>query len=299
MNFSEFLKRIKSFFTFGSKRIAPSKDEILKAQCEKEGRQEDYEQYLAHKESTMKDIERFEGYIKKGTGDIKRWKYNLKKTQMSLEFIRPNDIDDIRERDYWRNHFYEEFKSVVPKNLDLRFHGTSIYNTEAILKSGGIFSSVDINDGYRASTDLSGEISVTSVDTLDRTIQGWFADFGAYKFGLPCGCVFALYPRTARDMELKKQDAMEAVDFRKHPEQLYGIFTSKENVETVKVWLENAGLDPSLCNDFIGFLHRLETEKQSNFRSSIITNNKNEQEGKDQFFQTNDETKKNPGDFER
>ena len=28
----------------------------------------------------------------------------------------------------------------------MRFHGTSIYNTKSILESGGIFSSVDIND---------------------------------------------------------------------------------------------------------------------------------------------------------
>lgn len=95
--------------------------------------------------------------------------------------------------------------------------------------------------------------------------------------GLPCGCIFALNPRTQKDKELKQYDAMESVNFREHPEQLYGVFTSKENIPNVKEWLENAGFSPDLAYTFKGFLNKLESEKErtSDFKSSIVIKDDN------------------------
>ena len=271
MSIKDIFNKVKSIFLSKEKRIEASKDEKYRIECEKEGRSQEYKEYLLYKKNNESDIERFKKLIEEGK-EIGRWKYALKDAQKSKEFIRPNYQEDIKERDYWRAHFYEEFLKVIPRDKDLRFHGTSIYNTKSILKSGGIFSSVDINDGYMASTDASGEISASTVATLDRTIQGWFADFGAYIRGLPCGCIFALNPRTENDRELKQFDAMEAVNFKEHPEQLYGIFTSKENISKVKEWLENVGLNPNLVYTFEGFLKKIEQEKNSNFKKSIVVN---------------------------
>lgn len=253
------------------KKLQAGRDEIYKAECEAEGRIEDYEHYKAYLTGNQNDIEMFERYISEGR-DLPRWKYELAVAKRKTEFIRPNNPKDIEERDYWRGNFYPKFLEVIPEGMDLRFHGTPIYNAKAILESGGIFSSVDINDGYRTSTDLSGEISTSSVESLDRTLEGWFADMGAYISGLPCGCVFALNPRTQRDQELKKHDAMESVNFKEHPEQLYGIFTSEENIPKVRSWLEKAGFDPDLVSTFPGFLERLSKEKTSREVSSFDKN---------------------------
>lgn len=261
MNLKDILNKIKLHFIPKTKRLEASKDEQLRIKCEKEGRTEEYQKYLKDKENKKMDIARYEGYIKEKSGDVRRWKHDLKEAQRAMEFIRPNSDKDIQERDYWGDNFYDKFLKVVPENLDLRFHGTPIYNTKEILESGGIFSSVDINEGYMASTDLSGEISASSKESLNRTIQGWFANLAAYGRSLPCGCIFALNPRTEKDKELKQYDAMESVNFKEHPEQLYGIFTSTENIPNVRIWLEKSGFSPDLAYTFEGFLKKIEKEK--------------------------------------
>lgn len=263
------------------KRLEAGKDEKFRIQCKKEGRIEEYQQYLHDKKSNKEDIERFKKYIAEGI-NVPKWKYELDVAERTTEFIRPNDPEDVKERNFWRANFYKKFLEVVPKGMDLRFHGTPIYNAKAILESGGIFSSVDINDGYMASSDLSGLISTTSVESLDRTLQGWFADMGGYISGLPCGCIFALKPRTEKDQELKKHDSMESVNFREHPEQLYGIFTSKENIQNVRLWLQNAGLNPDLVSTFDGFLERLNKENNkelSDFEKNIVVKDETVLEG--------------------
>ncbi|MBR3512549.1 MAG: hypothetical protein IKN74_06325 [Clostridia bacterium] len=242
------------------KKLQAGAEESLRLQCKADGRETEYQDYLQSIESHKRDIEMYEGYLRDGIEDAPRWKYALKQRQMEMEFLRPNNPKDIEERNYWANNFYKEFVKVYPESEDLRFHGTSIFNTKAILESGGIFSSVDINDGYMASTDLSGEISASSRDSLDRTIQ-FFTDMGSYIRSLPAGCVFVMNPRTDKDRELKRQDAMESVNFKEHPEQFYGIFTTNENLPIVKEWVEKAGLDPNKAYNFQGFLDKLKEEK--------------------------------------
>ena len=263
-------KRIKKWFLNREvKKIEASKEEKLKIICMSKGLEEEYETYQIHKRNALNDIVRLQGYIDRGI-EPKRWKYELNNIQRSLEFIRPNNPKDIEYRDYWRVEFGKKLKEVAPEGLDLRFHGTSIHNTKAILESGGIFSSVDINDGYRASTDLSGEISVSTVDTVDRTLHGWFAGLGDYIRSMPSGCIFALKPRTQKDKELEKLSCMESVNFNNHPEQLYGIFTTDENIPNVKIWLENAGLSPELVTNFEGFLEKVRGIKSSSLDKYVI-----------------------------
>ena len=47
---------------------------------------------------------------------------------------------------------------------------------------------------------------------------------------------------------------MKAVDFRKNPDQLFGIFTTPENLERVKGWLQESALNPDKVYTFEGFL---------------------------------------------
>ena len=128
------------------KKLEAGAQEALRLQCKADGRETEYQDYIDSIESHKRDIEMYEGYLRDGIADAPRWKYALKQRQMEMEFLRPNNPKDIEERNYWADNFYKEFLKVYPESEDLRFHGTSIYNTKAILESGGIFSSVDIND---------------------------------------------------------------------------------------------------------------------------------------------------------
>ena len=255
------IDRIKRFFENRKiKRLESKKDAEYRRECLSDGRKNEYDAYLYRKNRAYSDIKRMQGYIDQGL-DPKRWNYELKDLKRSLDFIRPNTSSDIEERKYWRESFPNKIKEIIGDDSDLRFHGTPIYNAKAIIESGGIFSSVDINDGYRASTDLSGEISASKVSTINRIFDGWFADMGGYINCLPCGCIFALKNRTHKDRELEEYDAMESVDFRQHPEQLYGIITTQENLSIVRNWLFNTGLNPALVTNFSGFLDRVRQEK--------------------------------------
>ena len=53
-------------------------------------------------------------------------------------FRRPENPEDIRYRKIKRMTFEDELKSALPKSCDLCFHGTTIWNTKAIIESGEI-----------------------------------------------------------------------------------------------------------------------------------------------------------------
>lgn len=182
---------------------------------------------------------------------IERWRYNIDKTNLALKFIRPNTSADIEYRNKQRREFTAKLQTIISRNLALRFHGTPIYYAEQIIRTGGITSTADRYNGYISSTDASGEISASTVGTLGQTIR-YFSDIQAYQRSLPCGCVFALLPRGAQDDEFS--DVMKAVDFRKNPDQLFGIFTTPENVERVKGWMQESALNPDKVYTFEGFL---------------------------------------------
>ena len=96
---------------------------------------------------------------------IERWRYNIDKTNLALKFIRPNTSADIEYRNKQRREFTAKLQTIISRNLDLRFHGTPIYYAEQIIRTGGITSTADRYNGYISSTDASGEISASTVET--------------------------------------------------------------------------------------------------------------------------------------
>lgn len=134
----------------------------------------------------------------------------------------------------------------------MRFHGTPIYYAEQIIKSGNISSTADRYDGYIKSTDMKGEISASNIDTIDRTIN-YFSDMTSYQRSLPAGCIFALLPRDKEDAEYG-HDMMHSVDFRQNPEQLFGVFTTPENIDQVKDWMSESGFNNSFVYTFEKFI---------------------------------------------
>lgn len=90
---------------------------------------------------------------------------------------------------------------------------------------------------------------------MGETIK-FFSDIQAYQRSLPCGCVFALFPKGPEDNEFP--NLMKTIDLSQNPEQLYGIFTTPENIDRVSTWMQEAGLDVSKIYTFESFLEQVQ-----------------------------------------
>ena len=244
-------------------------------ECKRSGRIEEYQEYKKVLEIMKNDIARFEQYIisankriddlrergyaedskemREARDELHRWEYCLDEAKLEIQFIRPNFQEDIEYRDHnTGTKFIEALKEAKSPELNLVFHGTPIYFAKEIIRTGKISSSADRYDGYIKSTDTSGEISVSDMDSLSRTLN-FFSGMVSYMHCLPAGCVLAMFPKDDNDFN-KKQSTMSNVDFRQNPEQLYGIFTTPENIPNIQRWLNEVGLNPNLVYDFEGFI---------------------------------------------
>lgn len=253
--------------------------------CKTTGRMEDYEMYKKQLEQNKSNInlytkslneaqEKFDKiklscfkdsreYIN-AKNEVNRWKYNLDESKLVSKFIRPNSNQDIDYRNNQYENFSNNLRSVLSDNLDLRFHGTPIYFAEQIIKTGKIASTADRYDGYIKSTDMVGEISVSDKENLETTIH-LFSDIAAYNRSLPCGCIFALLP-SKKDNEMYGLNLMHSVDLKENPKQLFGIFTTPENINQVKKWMDEGELNSDLVHTFEEFLEvvKLESNKIKN-----------------------------------
>lgn len=253
--------------------------------CKKEGRIEEYNYYKECKETVISDINRYSNYLKdaiekfeivkqkypknsnkyfEAKNEVSRWRYTLEERKLGLYFIRPNNKEDIAYRDKQCKEFTEKLQKLISPNFDLRFHGTPIYYAQQIIKSGHISSSADRYEGYIKSTDMKGEISASSAETVGRTIN-FFSDMTSYQRSMPAGCIFAILPKDKEDANYGK-DLMHFVDFKRNPSQLFGIFTTPENVESVKQWMKQSELNPDIVYTFEEFLQTVE------IKSAIIDN---------------------------
>lgn len=251
-------------------------------ECRREGKNEEYEIYKKNLATYKKDIERFKKDIvnaerkleearakfseeseevKYEKDQVGRWKQCLENATLALKFVRPNSQEDMAYREGISGEDYsKKLQEVISPNLDLRFHGSPIYFTEQIIKSGKISSTADRYDGYIKSTDREGEISASTVKTLSRTIE-CFLDMSGIR-SLPAGCIFAMYPKDEADANYGL-DLLHAVNFKENPEQLFGVFTTPENIEQVTKWMEKAGFQDKRVYTFEGFLEAVKEKSQS------------------------------------
>lgn len=241
--------------------------------CKVSGRMKEYETYKTQLEVKKSDINRFSKYLSDATqrftniqqifpenskeyidakDEMYRWKHSLDEAMLTLKFIRPNSQQDIEYRNEQCETFANKLQSVLSPNFDLRFHGTPIYFAEQIIKSGMISSVADRYDGYIKSTDMKGEISASDRQTIGRTIN-FFSDMTAYQRSLPSGCIFALFPKD-KDDATYGPSLMHSVNLRQNPGQLFGVFTTPENIEQVKGWMSESKFNPDLVYTFEEFL---------------------------------------------
>lgn len=266
--------------------------------CKKSGRMQEYYTYKLHLKQKISHINSYSKFlsdavkkfvkIKKkfseeskeyvdAKNEMYRWQHTLDEAKLSLKYIRPNSRKDVDYRNQQCETFANKLQSVLSHNFDLRFHGTPIYFAEQIIKNRMISSTADRYDGYIKSTDMRGEISVSDRESIGRTIN-FFSDMTAYQRSLPSGCIFALLPKDKNDAKYGT-NLMRAIDFTKNPEQLFGVFTTPENIKSVKEWMNEAQFNPDLVYTFEEFLQEVKVksdkiDRQAKFSYRIDENYK-------------------------
>lgn len=177
-------------------------------------------------------------------------RYSLYKFERELEFLRVPTQEDIEYRlDIQKNFSFFLERAFINK-VDLRFHGTSIYFAKEILASGEISCSED-RLGFSTSFDFKGRFSVSPIGSVDVTIS-YYLDLT--NFFMPAGCLFVMKSRGEDDVLDGSQ--MRKFVFKETPEALVGILTTPENIDRVKGWCVDAGIDEDLVSRFEDFLQK-------------------------------------------
>lgn len=186
--------------------------------------------------------------------------YALEQINNQLEFLRPSSQEDIDYRLKQYSEFSKQVKSEVPDDLHLCFHGCPIYAAKNIIEDGEISSSVD-RIGSETSYDVSDQVSVTTKNTIETTVQGYTGLTGNYN--LPAGCIFVILPKNDNEIQTSETSMLIGnVSFKENPERLYSIITTPENIEKVTEWAEKANIDLSKIHDFDGFIQEIGKQKK-------------------------------------
>lgn len=196
------------------------------------------------------DIDKKESRLVVAANNVTRRIQALQQINDQLSYLRPANEEDVTYRLRQYDEFHKVMQKNIPDDLPIRFHGCPIYTAKYIIESGELSSSVD-RLGIETSYDTAGQISVTTKNSLQITVQGYAGLNGNYE--LPGGCIFVLYPKDELDAENGKSLLMGNVNIRKEPSRLFAIITTPENIETVKKWCQEFNMDSSKVYDYDSF----------------------------------------------
>lgn len=184
----------------------------------------------------------------------------LIKKDASGKFERTSNPEDMRYRKIQKATFAEKLEKILPKETPLCFHGTPIWNAKEIISSGNISAEIDRKGAGEEVLDMPGKISVSTIENLWFTVKQ-FADLANFKY--PAGCIFVITPKDEKEfLSAKTHKIINNVDFAKEPERLQNIITTPENIEKVKGWLAESGLeiDENIVVDYEGYLKNTQKE---------------------------------------
>lgn len=184
-----------------------------------------------------------------------------------LAFLRPSSAEDVTYRLRVLDNLGPEIRTAIPDGLPLRFHGTEIYSSRDVISSGMLSSSVD-RLGYATSYDVADQVSVTTAETIETTL-GSYTGLTSEDCCLPPGCIFVVLPSSEEEAEAGRSMLMGNVDFAKQPERLFAVITATENVDLVKRWASEAGIDSDKVDEFFAFADKLAVLKQAIDRGEI------------------------------
>lgn len=166
--------------------------------------------------------------------------FNIKKDP-TKSFKRPRSLIDVRYRKIQSLKFEDNLKRELDETSDLCFHGTPIWNAEQIIKSKNISAEVDRVGKKEDGLDISGYIYVSTMKNLWFTVKN-HSDL--LNFDYPAGCIFVIKPKDKIDIKTAEtNNIIKNIDFATDPERLKAIITTPENIERVKNWVKESGID--------------------------------------------------------
>lgn len=176
----------------------------------------------------------------------------VKFLKIELSLLRPPISSDIDYRKELVKRFYEVLKKNTVENESLRFHGTSLVSALDIIDSGSISASAERGLGD-SSFDVSGQISVTDVESVDLSIKDYIAIKDVF---LPMGCLFVLLPKDHDDAVSVRSYLMKSTKIFSEgrcTEQFVRILTSPEALPLVRERLKKNGYPEDFACDFLSF----------------------------------------------
>ncbi len=213
-----------------------------------------------YKKIEMDDtIDRKELRLEIARKTIQSREYALEKIDGQLKFLRPSSQEDIDYRLKQYDEFPKQVRAEVPDDLHLCFHGCPIYAAKHIIEDGEISSSVD-RIGSETSYDVSDQVSVTTKNTIETTVQGYAGLIE--NCNLPAGCIFVILPKDENEIKTSETSMIIGnVSFKENPERLHSIITTPENIEKVSEWAKKANIDLSKIHDFEDFIKEIKKQK--------------------------------------
>jgi len=166
--------------------------------------------------------------------------YDINNSELAKKFKRLENKEDVKYRKRQKAFFENELKKVLPNDCDLCFHGTTIWNTEQIIKSGEISAQVDRVGLSKDVLNTPGQIYVSTINNVWYTIK-YFADLWNYKY--PAGCIFVIKPKSKKELKSAiDKNLIDNVDFKLNPKRLKAIITTPENIQNVRNWIKESKL---------------------------------------------------------
>lgn len=178
--------------------------------------------------------------------------HRVKFLKIELQLLRPPKSEDIDYRKDLIKRFQGEAQINTMENPDLRFHGTSLVSALDIIDSGSISASAERGLGD-SSFDVSGQISVTDLESVDLSIKDYTAIKDVF---LPMGCLFVLLPRDHEDAISVRSYLMASVKILQNgncSEQFVKILTSPEALPLVRERLKKNGYPEDFACDYFSF----------------------------------------------
>ena len=183
------------------------------------------------------------------------------KKQDKVSFMRPDNIDDLDIRESIKDNFAKKIDSIIPDGIPIVFHGRPNLGTiKKIIRDGGLTTPDERGESFRS--------FATSIDVGTKKDLSTVLDFADPRIGsgFPYGAIFAFYPsenekqKVLETLGSEVDGGVESVSFRDNPERLMGIISTSENIQLLKSWCEEYGIDPNKVFTHEAFLIACELE---------------------------------------
>lgn len=231
--------------------------ELLKLKVQREKLEESYER---DQEKLEKAILENSKHVEIIRNQLIRKQNGLNNICNELENIRVGSLELEEEKLNIYNNFCNQLRRTIDDDKKFYYHGCKDLSlVKQIIESKRIVSGSD-RTGVETSLDVAGTISVTTIKSLDVTIQG-YAGLQNPSY-LPAGAIFVIKPIDDYD---ENSIITSNVDFEED-NRLVAIITTNENVSKVKDWLSINGLDESICYNYDEFLKNVNLTKKDNIR---------------------------------